>query len=249
VTTWKQLMRIALVMVTLFWIRTSWCASSTGLSLERKPERLVALTNSAIVCNAVFTNGTSNVIRGFCYTEQLPTALRVTDLGVSMNGVPITNYLFVSCQSDDVYSNCTPRGWLLEAPPLLGGGIPAPAGSVIEIKYSVSASAPGTFDLREYSWFGYDQSGTNSLFGYSDSSAAQTLTFVASARPAVLAVFGDNGSVTIRVSESFGASYVLERSADLVNWVPVATNVAPSDWAEPNAAIRNASFYRALWVP
>src|SRR6478735_11450755 len=75
--------------------------------LARAVARPVALTNSPIVVTATFINLEPTALRGFCYVDELPSALSVTPLDVQINGQSVTNYTFESGLSGDVYAGHT----------------------------------------------------------------------------------------------------------------------------------------------
>jgi hypothetical protein len=61
-----------------------------------------------------------------------------------------------------------------------------------------------------------------------------------------------NGAFNLQVSSVAGRSYLLQGSTDLVNWVPLATNVAPSNitiFMDTTATNFPTRFYRAVELP
>jgi len=58
-----------------------------------------------------------------------------------------------------------------------------------------------------------------------------------------------NGIVHLFFAGAIGQTYVLQASTNLVSWVPVATNVAPSaifEMVDPGAANYPYRFYRTM---
>ncbi len=58
-----------------------------------------------------------------------------------------------------------------------------------------------------------------------------------------------NGIVHLFFAGTSGQTYVLQASTNLVNWVPVATNIAPSgifEMTDPDAAHFQSRFYRTM---
>ena len=56
----------------------------------------------------------------------------------------------------------------------------------------------------------------------------------------------------MQVTSVAGQSYLFQASTDLVNWVSLSTNVAPSNLTvlvDPNATNFPARFYRAVELP
>ncbi|MDB6111083.1 MAG: hypothetical protein JWR69_2833, partial [Pedosphaera sp.] len=61
-----------------------------------------------------------------------------------------------------------------------------------------------------------------------------------------------NGVLSLQLSGMPGRSYVLQASTDLVNWVPLSTNVPPAtvlNLIDPSATNFPSRFYRALQLP
>ena len=160
--------------------------SSEGSWLARSFDQTTALTNSAIVVTATFTNGSAASLRGFYYADQVPSGLDVSTLSVKLNGRAITNYTFESGQAGDVGAGGIPYRWVLERPAGLTEANPVSPQSSVQIVYSIRASAPGTFDLPQFSWAGYDPGNTNAAFGHSGNADQQSLTFTATNQTAIL---------------------------------------------------------------
>ena len=61
-----------------------------------------------------------------------------------------------------------------------------------------------------------------------------------------------NGGFQLQVTSVAGQSYLFQASTDLVHWVSLSTNVAPSNitvLVDPNVANFSARFYRAVELP
>jgi len=162
-------------------ISPAWGFSTDLSSLVRNCNTNSATTNAAIVVTATFTNGAGVVLRGFCYSEQIPSGLKVTVLGLSLNGQGVTNYTFESGLDSDVYPGCTPYRWVLEQPTGFIGNNPVPTNATVRIQYSITSPAIGSFNLQQFNWAGYNPANTNVSFGYSESSDAQSVSFVGTA--------------------------------------------------------------------
>ena len=240
---------------------SAWCAawllstgsgfafSSDDSSLVRTPDRWIARTNSPIVFTVTFSNGCSNPLHGFYFTDQIPSGLIVTALTLSVNGAAVTNASFVAGQSGDAYSGCIPFRWVLEQPAdFLELNPIAPAG-VVCIQYSVTSTTPGNFGLKEYSWAGYDATSTNSSFGYSEPTNQQTLTFVSEPPIALLALEARTNNLTLQLTNATGAAFIVEQSTNLSQWSPFVTNIAPFCLSITNSPSWVPRFYRALWIP
>jgi uncharacterized repeat protein (TIGR01451 family) len=223
--------------------------SSDASSLVRTSDRWTARTNSPVVFTLTFSNGCANPLRGFYFTDQLPADLTVTPLAVTLNGVPVTNYSFISGQPGDVYSGCTPSRWVLERPTALLEMNPTHPGSLIRIQYSITSPTPGSFALQEYSWVGYDETSTNASFGYSEPTNQQTLTFISEPPVVLLSLKPGTNALTLQLMSTEGASFIVQQSTNLSQWSPVATNTAPFSLTFTNSVSPIPGFYRALWLP
>ena len=118
------------------------------------------------------------------------------------------------------------------------------------------ALTPGTNSLQAYA---LDASGNRSatnavtfectmpVISASLSSSIESVTIAA---PAVLspASFA-SGQFALEVSGTTNSQYVVQASADLVNWISVQTNKAPFTFVDTNAAQFNQRFYRTVSVP
>ena len=83
--------------------------------------------------------------------------------------------------------------------------------------------------------------------GFIDSVAANAIFFINPSQ--FVSVSLTNGVVHLFFAGTSGQTYVLLASTNLVNWVPVATNIAPSgifEMTDPDAANFRSRFYRAL---
>jgi hypothetical protein len=164
--------------------------SSDGSALTRSFDRIVSPTNQPITVTATFTNGGTSALRGFFYTEQVPSGLAVTPLGVTLNGRAVTNYTFESGWDGDVYPGCTPCRWRLESPTRFAEANPISPQGVVQIVYTIAASAPGIFLFQEFTWAGFSPDTTNASFGFSEAADLQTAQFV----KGILSVIADHQS-------------------------------------------------------
>jgi hypothetical protein len=213
-------------------ISAAWGFSTDPSSLARKFDTTSVTTNAPIVVTATFTNGSGVARRGFYYTEQIPSGLTVTVLGLKLNGQNIANYTFESGLDSDVYPGCTPYRWVLERPTVFTENNPVPANATVQIQYALSSPAVGSFSLQQFSWAGYYPANTNASFGCSESSDAQSVSFNAGAPPAypILAISAsamnfsanpgaDPASQTLGIANSGGGT---------LNWTVVADGTAPA---------------------
>jgi hypothetical protein len=61
-----------------------------------------------------------------------------------------------------------------------------------------------------------------------------------------------DGQLVLQVQGQAGVPYVIQTSTDLVNWIPVSTNLLTSNVLNLTNAIPSASpqqFWRAVWQP
>jgi uncharacterized repeat protein (TIGR01451 family) len=218
--------------------------SSDNSSLARSFNKTMALTNSPILVTAAFTNGGTNALRGFFYSEQLPSGLAVSTVSVTLNGQGITNFVLECGQDGDVYAGCTPWRWRLETATNFTEAHPVPAQGAVQISYTISSPTQGSFFCQQFAWVGWWPAGTNASFGCSESANQQTVSFLTTTnRPTLSAQYGTNGCL-IRLQGDPGASYVLDASSDLLTWVPLTTNVSSFSFTDTNTAGLATRFYR-----
>jgi hypothetical protein len=218
--------------------------SSDNSSLTRSFNQTVGLTNFPIVVTATFTNGGTNALRGFYYADELPSAFAVATLSLTLNGQVVTNYTFEAGQDGDVYAGCTPYRWVLEQPPSFTDSNSMPPNATVQIVYSITSSAAGSFSLQQFSWAGYDLVNTNSSFGYSENADQQSVSFLTTITPpSVTGQFSTSG-FTLQLDGVPWLSYLIEASTNLYDWVPLVTNTAPFSFTDTNAPGYSLRFYR-----
>ncbi len=156
---------------------TAFGFTSGNSALRRTFSGNTAAINSPIRVTVVFTNGETSALRGFFYTDQLPSSLSVTTLDLTLNGQSVSNFTFESGLEGDVYPGCTPRRWRLETPPGFTEANPIPARGVVRITYGVASATAGSFTLRDFTWAASFLNRTNTTFGCSEAADPQTLEF------------------------------------------------------------------------
>ena len=83
----------------------------------------------------------------------------------------------------------------------------------------------------------------------------QTQLYPSQSVPPVFQLVGNpinNGMIQFQITSVAGKSYVLQGSADLINWVPIVTNTAPSNFTiltDTNIVNFPTRFYRAVELP
>jgi len=75
------------------------------------------------------------------------------------------------------------------------------------------------------------------------------LTVYATAAPALAPAVHASGQYALAVAGVPGYKYVVEASTNLVNWVPVQTNMAPFTYVDANAGKFRQRFYRSIYAP
>lgn len=220
--------------------------SVDGSYVTRAFNQQVAFTSSSIQVSAIFTNLSTNLLRGFSYLEQIPSSLSVTTLSVSVGGRSVTNFTFESGQDGDVYAGCTPRRWVLETPSNFAEANPLPPQAGVQIVYSLACSAAGTFPLENFSWAGGSPGATNAAFGYSESSDLRVVKFIATTNSPLLSGGRSTNGFALWIDGLPGSIYLVTASTNLVNWVPLATNLSPFAFIDINTTAFPYRFYRAI---
>ena len=232
-----------------FLVAASRGFSSGSSSLQRTFASSVTLTNWPVVVTATFTNGEGTVLDGLFYSDQVPSALLVTTLSLTLNGIAVTNYTFESGQDGDVYPGYTPCRWILESPTNFPETNPVPSQATVQIVYAVNSLTPGSFAFQQFTWVAYEPGLTNAIFGYSGSADQQVLQFVTTSyRPFLAGQYATNG-FTLQIAGVPGYNYALERSTNLASWVALATNGSPFVFTDTNAVGFPQCFYRSRWLP
>jgi hypothetical protein len=224
--------------------------SNDGSPVSRSLAPSVALTNSLVTVTVTATNAGSNTWRGFWYADQVPSALVVCPLEVTLNGRAVTNYTFETGQDGDVCPGCTPHRCVLETPPALAETNPVPPRSAVRIVFTISSSSPGAFNLEQFQWVGYDSSQSNAVFGCSESADRMTVNFLsAPVSPPLLAGQLSTNGLRLDLAGLGGASYVIQASTNLSQWQPLVTNTAPFSFTDTASDALTHRFYRGLWRP
>jgi len=97
-----------------------------------------------------------------------------------------------------------------------------------------------------------NQAGTYSVMvsneaGSTNSTAS--LTVYATTTATLASAAHDSGQFALTVLGVSGCQYVVQASTNLVNWVPVQTNVAPFTFVDTNASRFARRFYRSVSLP
>ena len=232
------------------------CAGSgfadDGSALGRNFDRTIALTNAPVLVTATFANGGAALLHGFFYTDQLPDALTVSPVSVTLDGQSISNYLFESGWSGDVAPGCTPWRWVLETPASFAELNPIPPQGTVQISYAITSPVPGAFLLQDYSCAAFDPVATNSIFKYSTGPGQRVVFF--DRPPSLLSATISPAGCALAWTAISNVTYRIQYSADLIrpHWRDLApdviatNNVASAIDPSPASAQR---FYRVMMVP
>ena len=74
------------------------------------------------------------------------------------------------------------------------------------------------------------------------------LTVITNPAPVFSPPVQQHGQFSFQISGVPGGKYVVESSADLQHWSPVATNTAPFTFLDSKASVANQKFYRSFYV-
>jgi uncharacterized repeat protein (TIGR01451 family) len=218
-------------------------------SPARTFSRFVVMTNSTITVTAAFTNSGDVPLRGFYYTDQLPSALTVTNWSATLNGNPVTNFLLETGQDGDVYSGHTPRRLVLEKPSKFAESNALSPQAWLAITYTLNSPTQGSFSADEFIWSAFYTNGTNALFGYSTAAQQQTLTFITNPPSATISSAFSADALTLQMDALSGATFVLLSSTNLNTWAPLLTNTVPFTFSDSNFFLSPVRFYRGQWLP
>jgi alpha-N-arabinofuranosidase len=96
-------------------------------------------------------------------------------------------------------------------------------------------------------------SGASASFTYSLAPYSATVIVLPPAPPRLtLASVATDGNFRFQLNGQPGATYLVQSSSNLVNWIPVSTNSLISNsltWTAPQPVAAGQKFYRAAWLP
>jgi len=222
------------------------CGAVAGLaadSMSRSFDRTVTLTPAPIIVTVSFTNQGTAGLRGFYYADQIPSALEVTPLSVTVAGQRLTNYTFEVGLDGDVYPGCTPYRWVLERPGDFAETNPIPPQANAQIVYAIRATESGSLVLQHFDWIGCDSVATNGVFGVSEPGDQQTVSFLTSPQLTIT-----NNKASLAIGTAAGETYVIEYKHDLpaTDWLSLTTLEGTGSivvWEDP-APLLTRRFYR-----
>ena len=244
----KRVLGISICLAEML-ARSAHGFSSDGSSLSRNFDRTVASTNTPIVVTVTFTNAGTNDLRGWVYSEEIPSGMSLTPLGVTLNGKAVSNFAFESGQEGEVYPLTIPCRWTLELPTQFAESNPIPAAAIVQIKYALTSAIPGTFILKEFSWAAFRPVSTNAEFGYSENTQQQTLSISQGGVVLLTKIKNTAAGFSFTLTGLPGVTYRIESSGNLFDWFPLSTNTAPFDFTDTRSPALSQSFYRAVSLP
>lgn len=193
------------------------------VSRSLAPEDISAVSSgNAITITVDVTNDEEVALRGFYYSDQVPSGWAVYTSDVSVNGSSITDYSYEQGSAGEIYTGCTPSRWALETPQ--GEGVFSPihsiaaSGGTARIVYTmiVTGGTGSDYSLGHDAWAGWLETSTGTaVFGYQDITGTLSADFTAQPRlgPAPLSVqftdlstgdvltrswdFGDGGTASL----------------------------------------------------
>jgi len=153
-------------------------------------------SGGAITVTIDVTNNEGVDLRGFYYSDHVPSEWVVDTASVSVNGSPITDYTYGQGYAGEVYTDSIPHRWALEMPqePALslpkGDGVFSPthsipaSGGTARIVYTmiVSGGTGSDYSIGYEAWAGWLETTPNgtAIFGYETIPSPPTADFTAS---------------------------------------------------------------------
>jgi hypothetical protein len=122
---------------------------------------------------------------------------------------------------------------------------PLPPLSSLEITYSLASSSTGAVALGDYVWAAATPDRANGVFGVSWPYEPTLIKFVATTNEPLLRLRFDQGRSSLEVDGGPGSVFVLVSSTNLVDWLPLATNLSPSSYFETNSGAGPRRFFKA----
>jgi hypothetical protein len=208
----------------------------------RTVEQTAAPVGSNITVTVTFTNANEGEVRGYFYSEQLPSAVDVVSSVVQISGRSVTNYLFERGLVDDVYAGYVPVRWAVEEPTNFLAGNSLPPGSSFKLTYSLSCSTTGLFKFGDEGYAGYIPTNGYS-FGATVDSNPPAFAFLSREQGGSLVWQKSSNEVIVCVNGEPGMPYVLDASGDLRSWDILKTNLSPFTWVDRTPS-PDRRFYR-----
>lgn len=145
------------------------------VSRSFEPDNFSAVSSGGTITVTVdVTNNEDVALRGFYYSDQVPSGWVVNTASISVSGYSIADYTYGQGYADEIYTGFTPHRWELEIPQ--GDGVfspthPVPAsGGTARIVYTmvVSGSTGSDYSVEYEAWAGWLEtvSTGTAVFGY-----------------------------------------------------------------------------------
>jgi uncharacterized repeat protein (TIGR01451 family) len=162
-----------------------------------EPEDFSAVSSGGVITVTIdVTNNEGVDLRGFYYSDHVPSEWVVNTASVSVNGSPIADYTYGHGYTGEVYTDSIPHRWALEMPqePALslpkGDGVFSPthsipaSGGTARIVYTVlvSGGTGSDYSIGYDAWAGWLETTPNgtAIFGYETIPSPPTADFTAS---------------------------------------------------------------------
>ncbi len=191
---------------------------------------------SATITVTVNDGGASNniVTRKFTVTVTANTKA-ATSGRRPLLGCQLTNQAALIGQNKTFAIKATGIGALRYQWTFNGAALPGAVNSVLLLK-NVTTNQAGVYSVT-----------VTDRNGSTNSTARLTVytTMAAALAPAIQA----GGQYAFTVAGVPGYKYVVQASTNLINWVPVQTNIAPFTFADANAGKFSQRFYRSVYAP
>jgi Concanavalin A-like lectin/glucanases superfamily len=171
---------IAIILAITCCMSTLHAFSTNNISASRSVSATETTVGNSISVAVEISNLEPFAIRGLYYAEHLPQGLNVNTSSIEIDGSDILNSALES-SSGTVYPDHDTYRWILENASDFSENNPLNANSTLTITYEITSSSPGSFQLNEFNWVGYDEGGSTSVFGASEISEEMGITFLAAA--------------------------------------------------------------------
>ncbi|MDD5556014.1 MAG: hypothetical protein PHN82_02065 [bacterium] len=115
--------------------------SGAAISVSRSPSSLLLVPGEPIDVRVEILNDTDAPLRGVYHAEHLPAWTGLETIAVTMNGLPVDDYLYEH-SVHDIHPGARLHGWIMEEPGRYDGmDNPLPAGGVLVIDYRLTAAS------------------------------------------------------------------------------------------------------------
>lgn len=185
----------------------------------------------ALMCHDLALNGHFNFHYDTALSWNIPTPPQIYTLQSNQVVQLGSNATFTVLNDGD-----TPLyyQWLLNQTNLVAGNTNFPT----LLLTNVQLSDAGNYSVIVTNLYGSVTSAPASLVVYTDATPALSIDWAST-----------NGRFQFDVSGVSGLNYSVQTSTNLIDWVPLETNVAPFTFLDTNVAFFPQRFYRSVFVP